>query len=207
MVEILTQKERDAARHIRNWLVHHGHAPSVRDLMKALGYSSPRSAALILKGLIEKGFARRRRNGELQFLKDPEEDTSNARTIDVPLIGTAGCGMPILAQENIEAMIPVSKSLTPSGSRCFLLRAKGDSMTGAGIQDNDLVLVRQQSTAKNGDLVVALIDDEATIKEFCRSENAVVLKPKSKNKNHQPIILRQDFRIQGIVITTIPNPH
>jgi repressor LexA len=207
MAEMLTQKELDAARHIRNWLVHHGHAPSVRDLMKALGYSSPRSAALILESLIEKGFAKRRRSGELQFLKDPEEEINNARTIDVPLVGAAACGMPILAQENVEAMISVSKSLTPSGSRCFLLRAKGDSMTEAGIQDGDLVLVRQQSTAKNGDLVVALIDDEATIKEFYRSENAVVLRPKSRNKKHQPIILREDFRIQGIVITAIPNPE
>jgi repressor LexA len=207
MIEGLTPKEFDAIRHIRNWLVHHGHSPSVRDLMEALGYSSPRSAALILESLIGKGIVKRRPDGDLQLLKDPEEDTNNARTTDVPLIGTVACGPPILAVENIAAMIPVSKSLVPSGSRHFLLRAKGDSMDDAGIQDGDLVLVRQQPIAKNGDLVVALIDDEATIKEFYRTNNAIVLKPKSKNKKHQPIILNDDFRVQGIVVTTIQNPE
>jgi repressor LexA len=120
-------------------------------------------------------------------------------------VGSVACGIPILAEENIEAMIPVSKGLAKPGNRYFLLRAVGDSMNLAGIDDGDLVLVRQQPAAKNGDLVVALIDDAATIKEFYRAGDAVVLKPKSKNKRHQPIVLTEDFQVQGIVVKTIKN--
>ena len=75
-------------------------------------------------------------------------------------------------------------------------------MREAGIKDHDFVLVRQQPTAENGDIVAALIDDEATLKEFHRSEDAVILKPKSRNKKHQPIVLREDFQVQGVVVAT-----
>ena len=78
-------------------------------------------------------------------------------------------------------------------------------MDEAGINDDDLVLIRQQPTAKDGDKVVALIDDDATIKEFHRSGDVVILKPRSSNKSHRPIILEREFRIQGIVVTVIPN--
>lgn len=198
----MTPVELKAVRHIRNSLVHHGHAPTVRELQKALGYGSPRSAALILSALISKGVLKRRPGGEMQLIHDPEEDVSNARTVDVPLVGAIACGAPILAEENIEAMVPVSKSFIRSGHRYFLLRAKGDSMTEANIKNGDFVLVKQQPTAEDGDIVAALIDDEATLKEFHRSGDAVILKPRSHNKKHQPIILRGNFQIQGVVVET-----
>jgi repressor LexA len=192
----LNVKDREALRHIRNWLVHHGRSPSVRDLMRALKYNSPRSAALVLDRLIQAGIVRRRPDGALQLLKDPTDQAINPQTVEIPLV-------PIFAQENIEAMIPVSKTLARPGSRYFLLRAIGDSMNLADIEDGDLVLVRQQPTASNGDFVVALIDDEATVKEFCHTGDAVLLKPKSRNKKHQPIILTEDFQVQGVVVKTI----
>ena len=201
----LNAKDREAIRHIRNSLMHHGRSPSVRDLMKALKFSSPRSAALVIERLTKAGIVKRRSDGALQLLKDLETDAMNPQTVDIPLVGSVACGIPIIAEENIEAMIPVSKSLAKPGSRYFLLRAVGDSMNLAGIDDRDFVLVRQQPTAKNGDLVVALIDDAATIKEFYRAGDAVVLKPKSKNKRHQPIVLTEDFQVQGIVVKTIKN--
>jgi repressor LexA len=138
----------------------------------------------------------------LKIIREPAEINSTARTVPIPLVGTAACGAPMLAQENIEAMIPVSTALARPGHRYFLLRAKGESMNQAAINDGDLVLVRQQSTADSGMVVVALIDDEATIKEYHRSSNAVVLKPKSSDKTIQPIILTQDFQIQGVVIAS-----
>src|SRR5206468_2058202 len=104
-----------------------------------------------------------------------------ARTVDVPLVGSVACGTPLLAVENFEAHVAVSKSLARPGSKYFLLRAKGDSMDRAGIEDGDLVLVRQQSHAENGDGVVALIDDDATIKAFHREKGVVVLRPRSNN--------------------------
>lgn len=199
----LTKKQSDAVRQIRNWLVHRGRTPSVRELMTALGYKSPRSAALIIEELIEKGILKKRSNGTLQLIKDVDSDSTHARTVNVPLVGTVACGMPILAYENNEALIPVSVELARPGFQYFLLRAEGDSMDEAGINDGDIVLVRQQTTAENGDLVVALIDDEATIKEFHRRENIVILRPKSSNKSHQPIILTDNIQVQGIVVATI----
>lgn len=194
----LTPNESKAIRHIRNWLVNFGRSPSVRELQKAMKYSSPRSTSLIFSSLIEKGILKRRPNGQMQLINDPEEDKNNARTVEVPLIGAIACGTPILSQESIEAMIPVSKNFLQSGRRYFLLRAKGDSMTGAGINEGDFVLVRQQPVAKDGDIVVALIDDEATLKEFRRSGDAVILRP--HNKKYQPIVLRKDFQVQGVVV-------
>ena len=107
-------------------------------------------------------------------------------------------------EENVEAEIPISVKLIKPNQKYFLLRASGDSMNEAGINDGDLVLIKQQQTANNKDLVVALIDDEATIKELNKSDNMIVLKPKSNNNIHQPIILTSDFRVQGVVETVIP---
>lgn len=200
----LNQKQADALRHIRNWLMHKGKTPSVRELMTALGYKSPRSAALIIEELIQKGILRKRSNGELQLIKDIDSDSVHARTVDVPLVGMVTCGAPILAQENIEGYIPVSVALAKPGFKYFLLRSKGDSMNKSGINDGDLILVRRQSSAQNGDIVVALIDDEATVKEFQHKKNCIVLMPKSSNKNHKPIILTENFQVQGVAVTAIP---
>jgi repressor LexA len=201
----LRSKHTEALKYIRNQLMHHGRAPSVRDLMIALGYKSPRSASLIINDLIEKGFLKRRSNGTMQFVKDLEPDFSHARTVKVPLVGTVACGSPIFAEENIDGMIPVSVDIARPGSKYFFLRALGDSMNEAGINEGDLVLVRQQPVAEDGDIVVALIDDEATVKELRRTKDALILKPKSSNKKHQPIILTENFQIQGVVVTAVPN--
>ena len=201
----LKPKHTDALKYIRNQLMHHGKAPSVRDLMIALGYKSPRSASLIINDLIDKGFLKKRLDGAMQFIKDLEPDSSNARTVKVPLVGTVACGSPILAEENIDGMISVSVNLARPGSKYFFLRAFGDSMNEAGINDGDLVLVRQQQIAEDGDIVVALVDDEATVKELRRTKDTLILKPKSANKTHQPIILTDNFQIQGVVVAAIPN--
>jgi repressor LexA len=203
MSKELTNKELEAIRYIRNEIVR-GHSPSVRDLRKALGYSSPNSANLILKSLIQNKILERRPDSRLRFLQDLETRDDHARTIDIPLVGTAPCGAPLLAEQNIEAMIPVSLKLIKRFHQYFLLRAIGDSMNKAGINTGDLVLIRQQSDANNGDRVVALIDDEATIKELRKNNEAVVLMPRSSNAKHQPIILTQDFQIQGVVVSVVP---
>jgi len=200
----VTNKELEAIREIRNSLMHVGRIPSMRQLMTSLGYQSPRSASLIVDKLIKKGVLRRKRDGGLQFVKSLGDDTTRAQTVDVPLVGMVSCGVPMLAEENVLAQIPVSTKLAKPPYHYFLLKAKGDSMNQKGINDGDLVLVRQETTAKYGDTVVALIDDEATIKEFHIGKETYVLKPRSTNKTHQPIVLTKDFQIQGVVVTTIP---
>lgn len=187
-------------------MLQRGKMPSVRELMAAMGYRSPRSADLLIKSLMKKGFLNRRANGNLQLLfTELPVPQLNAQTVNVPLVGTVSCGIPLASEENMEALIPVSVELARPPHQYFLLRAKGDSMNERGIEPGDLVLIRQQSTASNGDVVVALVDGEATIKEFQHHQKMIVLKPCSNNKKHQPIILTDEFKIQGLVVTTIPN--
>ena len=198
----LSSKELLAVKVIRDSLVHKGRLPSFRELMVPLEFKSPRSVSLMFNRLKSKGVLKKKKNGSFQFI-DIEVGVGHAQTVSIPLLGTVACGSPIFAEENVEAMIPVSNKLAKPGAKHFLLRASGDSMNKVGINDGDLVLVRQQQTAQEGDWVVALIDDSATIKELSISKQAIILKPCSTNKTNKPIILDRDFKIQGVVVTSI----
>jgi repressor LexA len=137
-------------------------------------------------------------------LTEKRGDTTSVSTIDIPLVGQVSCGLPMLAHENIEAYISVSASLAGPGENYFFLRASGDSMNMAGINNGDLILVKQQATASNGERVVALVNDEATVKEIQYKGNYVTLLPRSSNPVHKPIILAEEFAIQGVVKGVIP---
>ncbi len=197
-------RQLEAIRAIRNWIARQGYFPSVRELMGAMDYKSPRSAHIIMEQLESLGAIKKTAAGSYQMLANPNFGVAHAKTTLIPLVGSAACGAPILAEQNIEGFIPVSTSFIKPGSKFYLLRAKGDSMNAAGINGGDFVLVRQQPSAQDGDRVVALIDGEATIKKFHRTNEAIVLKPCSKNKKHKPIILTADFQVQGVVVTAIP---
>jgi repressor LexA len=125
-------------------------------------------------------------------------------TVEIPLVGSIACGLPILAEQNIEAYIPVSTSLAKCGATYFLLRVTGDSMNLAGINDADILLIRQQSSADTGQKVVALINDEATVKILERKNETIILRPKSSNPEHKPIILTDNCEIQGVVLAVLP---
>lgn len=202
----ISNTELAALRVIRNFLMKNSRMPSVRDLMKEMNYKSPRSAAVILQNLIDKNILNKKEDGSIQFIQYEfdREETASEQTVKIPLLGTIACGLPILAEENIEAMIAVSTKLAKPTNKYFLLQAKGDSMNKKGINDGDLVLVKQQNAAENGDVIVALIDDEATIKELKINDDNVLLLPRSSNKAHTPIILSRDFIVQGVVVSTIP---
>lgn len=202
--ESLSIKAREALKHIRSLAMQYGRVPSVRDLMAKMKYKSPRSAMLLMNELEGNGFLEKKVDGSYKMIKDLST-VGMARTISVPLVGSVACGGPLLAEENIEAYIPVSTSLVKPGSKYFLLRAVGDSMDKAGINSGDLVLVKQQNAAENGQNVVALIDDDATLKEYQHKGNVVALIPRSSNPKHKPIILEREFQIQGIIITSISN--
>jgi repressor LexA len=202
--ELLSAKAKEALKHIRNWIMKYSHMPSVRELMVEMEYKSPRSAMLLMAELEENGFLERKADGSYKMIKDLST-TMTARTVAIPLVGSVSCGGALLAEENIEAYIPVSTSLVKAGSKYFFLRAVGDSMDQAGILPGDLVLVRQQNTAENGENIVALIDDDAILKEYQHRGNVVALVPKSSNSRHKPIILERDFQIQGVVITSFSN--
>ncbi|WP_272022585.1 transcriptional repressor LexA [Olleya namhaensis] len=205
MFSNLSDKEVEAVKLIRNFLLHQGRTPSVRELMKGLNYKSPRSASLLFNILEEKDILKKKSDGSFQMVDFEilEEFGVRAQTVKIPLLGNVACGIPIFADENIEAEISISIEMIKKGYKYFLLRAKGDSMDRAGINSGDLLLIRQQQDAENGDRILALIDDEATVKEYNKNNGMVILKPKSNNKIHQPIILTDNFRIQGVIENVI----
>lgn len=206
MLSSVSNKELAAIKAIQGFVLRNNKMPSVRELMRELGYKSPRSASVILEGLLEKEIIKKKNDGSIQLVaaEFEQSELNREQTLKIPLLGTIACGTPIFAEENIEAFFPVSVKLAKQPGKYFLLRAEGDSMNKAGITDGDLLLVRQQNTANNGEIVVALIDDEATVKRLKINEFNVVLVPESDNKSHMPIILSRDFLIQGVLISAIP---
>lgn len=191
---------------INDRIVYKGQSPSLRAIAEHLGYASPRSASILIKNLEEKGYIKKTLGGNIVVLKGLDGKSQTERTIEIPLVGSAPCGLPLLAEENIEVMIPVSQKLARPGANYFLLRAVGNSMDKVGIKNGDLMLVRQQPVANPGDRVVALIGDDATVKEFQPKGDKIILMPRSSEKKHQPIILDSDFIIQGVVVDILPNP-
>lgn len=205
--EKLQPKEFKALFLIRNALVYGQEFPSFRAINEHLGFKSPRSAYVLVDRLIKKGYIEKTPGGNFKLLKDIDEKVQTERTVEIPLVGIAPCGLPLLAEENIEEMVSISQRLARPGARYFILRAVGDSMNQVGIQDGDMVLVRQQPVANEWEKIIALINDSATIKEFHRKDGKIILMPRSSSPIHQPIIVPEEgFIIQGVVIDTIPNP-
>lgn len=182
-----------------------GYPPSVREICSAVGFKSTSTVHSYLEklkkeGLIQKDATKPRalkivRNDNYE--NQTKEVYSRREMVDVPIIGKVTAGLPILAVENIEDTFPLPLDFV-QGSTAFMLRVQGDSMIEAGIFDRDFILVKQQSTATNGDIVVALIGDEATVKTFYKENGYVRLQP--ENKYFEPIIVRDNFSILGKVI-------
>ena len=143
------------------------------------------------------------KKNKTKHLANYSQDT-NTTTIEVPVIGTIAAGLPILAEENIEANVKISTDIVKPNNKYFILKVKGTSMNELGINDEDKILVKQQNIAKNGDIVVALVDSEATVKEFQYMGNTVVLKPHSTDPVHQPIYVTENLLIQGVYVMTLP---
>lgn len=198
---MLKIKEKDVFVYIKNYIRENWSSPSIRTIQEALWYASPRSIQLLVNSLIEKWYLKKE-NGSIFFW---EIQSIGQITVDVPLIWTVACGTPIFAEENIEAKIPVSTQVARSPHRYFFLRAKWDSMNQKNINDGDLILIREQHSASDWETVVALIDDEATIKEIKYFKDSIALVPHSNNPKHKPIILQEDFLIQWIFVRSFPS--
>jgi repressor LexA len=182
-----------------------GYFPSVREIRDGVGVSSTATVQTHLVKLIEKGYLSRTgsQSRTWRILRDEDRPSTGpeydvGEIVPVPLIGRVAAGVPIMAEENREDTIPLPASLVSGDS--FMLRVKGDSMINAGIFDGDFVVVRCQNTAENGDLVVAVLDDEATVKTFYREADGVRLQP--ENDAFEPIITR-DVTIAGKVVALL----
>ena len=209
MQKNLTDKQQQILDFVNSQVEEKGYPPSVREICSAVGFKSTSTVHSYLEKLEKSGM----------ILKDPtkpralrvvggrkaypvNQDSSRdyysrKELVDVPIVGKVTAGMPILAVENIEDTFPLPVDYVQN-STAFMLRIQGDSMVEAGILDKDLVLVKQQSTAVNGDIVVALIEDEATVKTFYKEKGYVRLQP--QNQFMDPIIVRSNLSILGKVI-------
>lgn len=169
--------------------------PTRQELADSLGYKSANSIQQYLSVLQEKGYLDLEKNktGGISFENQPT-------LADIPLLGMVACGTPILAEENVEAYIQTDHETVRNRPKDFFyLTARGDSMNAAGIDDGDLLLIENSANANSGDIVLALLGDDATVKVYKPNSDFVALLPKSNNPVHQPIILKRDFIIQGIV--------
>ena len=157
----LSTKQNNILIFIKKFIAGNGYSPSVRDICKGVGLSSPATVHVHLSNLIEKGYLRRNpKNNRLLELMTPNEfDKVAEQTIDVPLLGKVAAGNPIEAIENPDEYFPIPAQLLPIGKNVFTLRVSGDSMINKGIFNNDIVIVEQTNTAKNGEIVVAMNDD------------------------------------------------
>jgi len=175
-----------------------GYPPSVREIGAAVGLKSSSTVHAHLMHLQEKGYIRKDPSKPRAVIPIPSENEISApdlATVTLPVIGQVAAGSPILASENIEAYFPVPVEFVGSGNH-YILKVKGESMIEAGIMDGDYLIVRQQADAVNGEIVVAMLEDEATVKRYYKRDRYIELKP--ENSAMQPIIT-QDAVVLGKV--------
>lgn len=208
MQKKITEKQQQILEFLNKQVEEKGYPPSVREICNAVGLKSTSTVHAYLeklekKGMIQKDPTKPRAlkvlSGENKgnAVKNIEDYYLRKELVDVPIIGKVTAGQPILAVENIEDTFPIPADFLQN-STAFMLRVRGDSMVEAGILNNDLVLVKQQSTANNGEIVVALLGDEATVKTFYKEKGFVRLQP--ENQYLEPIIVKENISILGKVI-------
>jgi len=204
----LSKRQQDILEFIKNEVKQKGYPPSVREIGEAVGLASSSTvhghlARLETKGLIRRDPTKPRAIEILDLDEDAHIPKSNV--INVPILGKVTAGQPITAIENVEEFFPLPERLAPADEQLFMLEVMGDSMIEAGILDGDYVIVRQQGTANNGDIVVAMTEeDEATVKRFFKEKDYFRLQP--ENAALEPIILK-NVSILGKVIGVYRHIH
>ena len=202
-----TRKEKAILKFIENQVIANGYPPSVREIGKAVGLSSTATVHAYLEKLEKQGFIKKedkkgrtlkviKGSDDKPFAKASKEFYTQKELVDVPIIGKITAGQPILAVENVTDTFPIPIDFV-GNSESFMLTVRGESMINAGILDGDYILVRKQSDAINGQIVVALIEDEATVKTFYKEKDHIRLQP--ENPTMDPIIV-PDCKILGKVI-------
>lgn len=196
----MTKRQKAVYDCIESFIQEHGYGPTVREVCESLGLSSPSTVHVHLKALEDKGFINRDplKSRSITLANNtpaPDVDiSSNAigqgfeNVVSLPLVGDVAAGIPILAEENITDTISLPVDIV-GDSASFLLSVHGDSMIEAGINDGDYIVVKEQSTANNGDIVVALIEDGATVKRFYRERDHIRLQP--ENSSMEPILVTE----------------
>lgn len=183
----ISAKQQEILEYIKEEILHKGYPPAVREICEAVHLRSTSSVHAHLETLENKGYIRRDATKPRAIeIVDDQFNLTRRELVNVPIVGQVAAGQPILAEENIEDYFPIPVGMMPN-KESFMLKVKGESMINAGILDGDLILVQQQTTAENGDKVVALIDDSATVKTYYKEDGHYRLQP--ENDYMDPIIV------------------
>ena len=194
----LSPKQQQILNFIIQKQAQRGYPPSVREICEAANLSSTSTVHGHLERLERKGYIRRDPTKPRAIeIVDDNFNLTRRELVNVPVVGRVAAGEPILAVENIENYFPIPAEFMPN-SQTFMLNVRGESMINAGILDGDQILVQQQPTAENGDIVVAMIDDGATVKTFYKEDGYYRLQP--ENDTMDPIIVKGELQILGKVI-------
>ena len=196
----ITKKQTEILEYIKSQILNKGYPPSVRDICTAVNLKSTSSVHAHLETLDKNGYIRRdpTKPRAIEIIDD-NFNLTRREVVNVPLIGQVAAGQPLLAVENITSYFPIPAEFIPK-EEVFMLNVKGESMVNAGIYDGDQIIVKQQSTASNGEIVVALVDDSATVKRFYKENGHIRLQP--ENDFMEPIIV-DSCEIIGKVIGLI----
>ena len=183
----ITPKQKEILEYIKDQILTRGFPPAVREICEAVNLKSTSSVHSHLETLENKGYIRRDATKPRAIeIVDDQFNLTRRELVNVPIVGQVAAGQPILAEENIEDYFPIPAGMMPN-KESFMLKVKGESMINAGILNGDLILVQQQTTAENGDKVVALIDDSATVKTYYKEDGHYRLQP--ENDYMDPIIV------------------
>ena len=202
--EKLTDKQTQILEYIRHEILAKGYPPSIREICQAVDLKSTSSVHAQLSSLEAKGYIRRdlTKSRSIEIIDD-DFSLAKRELVNIPIVGTVSCGQPILAEQNIEDYFPVPPEyIHNTNNQTFMLRVKGDSMINVGIYEKDLVIVEQCSSARNGEIVVALIEDSATVKTFYKENGYIRLQP--ENDYMDPILV-EHCEILGRVIGLFRN--
>ena len=193
----ISTKQREILEYIKQEILNKGYPPAVREICEAVDLKSTSSVHSHLETLEKNGYIRRDATKPRAIeIIDDNFNLVRREVVNVPLVGTVAAGQPILAVENVDGYFPIPAEFMPNEQSC-MLKVKGDSMINAGIFDGDQVLVKQQPTADNGDIVVALVEDSATVKTFYKEKGYYRLQP--ENDTMDPIIITGEIQILGKV--------
>jgi repressor LexA len=195
----ISKKQNEILEYIKSQILNKGYPPSVRDICEAVNLKSTSSVHSHLETLEKNGYIRRdpTKPRAIEIIDD-NFNLVRREVVNVPIVGRVAAGQPILAVENVESYFPIPTEFMPN-EQCFMLKVQGESMINVGIFDGDTILVEQCQTAQNGDIVVALVEDSATVKTFYREADHIRLQP--ENDFMDPIIVR-DCQILGKVFGT-----
>ena len=196
----ISAKQKEILEYIKQSILSHGYPPAVREICEAVHLKSTSSVHSHLETLEKNGYIRRdpTKSRTIEIIDD-NFNLSRREVVNIPLLGQVAAGQPLLAVENITEYFPIPSEYMPGGE-VFMLKVKGDSMINMGIYEGDQIIVRKQNTASNGEVIVALVDDSATVKRFYKENGHIRLQP--ENDFMDPIIV-DDCEILGKVIGLI----